>query len=84
MTDMEERMIKIEEFYSNILNNNREINIYLPASYYESSQESYPVIYMHDGQNVFDGERAYAGVGWMVHEVHDELVSRGIDRKSVV
>ena len=84
MTDMEERMIKIEEFYSNILNNNREINIYLPASYYESSQESYPVIYMHDGQNVFDGERAYAGVGWMVHEVHDELVSRGMIRELII
>lgn len=84
MIDMGERMITIKEFPSKTLNNNREINIYIPSSYFESTQKSYPVLYMHDGQNVFDGERAYAGVGWMVHEVHDELVSRGMIRELII
>lgn len=84
MFEINERMVKIEEFYSNILNNTREINIYLPPSYYESTDKSYSVLYMHDGQNIFDGERAYAGVGWMVHETHDELVDRGMIRELII
>lgn len=84
MFETNERMVKIEEFYSNILNKAREINIYLPPSYYESSDKSYSVLYMHDGQNIFDGERAYAGVGWMVHETHDELVDRGMIRELII
>jgi len=84
MFEINERMVKIEEFYSNILNNTREINIYLPPSYYESTDKSYSVLYMHDGQNTFDGRRAYAGVGWMVHETHDELVKRGMIRELII
>lgn len=84
MFEINERMVKIEEFYSHILNNTREINIYLPPSYYESTDKSYPVLYMHDGQNIFDGERAYAGVGWMVHETHDDLVERGMIREIII
>ncbi|WP_422484941.1 alpha/beta hydrolase [Gudongella sp. DL1XJH-153] len=84
MNHMEERMIKIQEFPSRSLNNTREINIYIPSSYYGSTEESYPVLYMHDGQNIFDGERAYAGVGWSVHEVLDELVERGMIRELII
>lgn len=84
MVDIGERMITIKEFPSKILNNNREINIYIPSSYSESTHKSYPVLYMHDGQNVFNGERAYAGVGWMAHDVHDELVGRGMIRELII
>ncbi|WP_409229386.1 alpha/beta hydrolase [Gudongella sp. SC589] len=84
MIDIDERMITIKDFPSRNLENNREINIYIPSSYYEDNEKSYPVLYMHDGQNVFDGERAYAGVGWTVHEVHDELVSRGMIRELII
>lgn len=81
---MGERMLKIKEFPSNFLNNTREINIYLPSSYFDVPEKSYPVLYMHDGQNIFDGERAYAGVGWMVHEVCDWLVNKGMIRELII
>lgn len=38
---------------SNSLNQNREIQIYLPPAYHESSVKSYPVLYVLDGQEYF-------------------------------
>lgn len=49
----------------------RKIWVYLPPNY-ESSTERYPVLYMHDGQNLFDKETSYAGE-WGVDEILNEL-----------
>ncbi|MEB8327769.1 alpha/beta hydrolase-fold protein [Flavobacteriaceae bacterium KMM 6897] len=48
------------------LDRTRQIRIYLPPGYYESDL-SYPVLYMQDGQNLFDDATAYAGE-WGVDE----------------
>ncbi|MDN3641198.1 alpha/beta hydrolase-fold protein [Lutimonas halocynthiae] len=53
------------------LDTTRRIWIYLPADY-QSSQEKYPVLYMHDGQNLFDDETSYVGE-WGVDESLDNL-----------
>lgn len=42
----------INDFSSEILNNKRKLRVYLPKGYGDSV-ETYPVLYMHDGQNVF-------------------------------
>jgi predicted alpha/beta superfamily hydrolase len=42
------------------LDNSRDILVYRPASY-DKGTGRYPVIYMHDGQNLFDPETAFAG-----------------------
>jgi hypothetical protein len=58
-------------FYIPQLNRRRKVLIYLPASY-TSSKKNYPVLYMHDGQNVFDN--ATSGFGeWGVDEALDSL-----------
>jgi len=44
----------------------RQISVYLPHSY-EDSEKRYPVLYMLDGQNIFDSKTAYAGE-WEVDE----------------
>ena len=44
----------------------RQIRIYLPPGYYESNR-SYPVLYMQDGQNLFDDATSYAGE-WGIDE----------------
>ncbi len=49
----------IPDVYSPELDNTREIVVYRPASY-DKSTARYPVIYMHDGQNLFDPETAFA------------------------
>lgn len=56
----------IPEVYSPELVNRRDILVYLPASYATSS-DAYPVIYMHDGQNLFDPSTSFAGE-WGVDE----------------
>jgi predicted alpha/beta superfamily hydrolase len=52
------------------LNRTRPVWIYLPASYAQDKKKRYPVIYMHDGQNVFDAATSYAGE-WGVDEYLD-------------
>ena len=53
------------------LNRHRRVWIYLPPNY-EVTSESYPVLYMHDGQNLFDESTSYAGE-WEVDETLNEL-----------
>lgn len=53
----------------------RPIYMYLPEGY-ESSDERYPVVYMHDGQNVFDAATSNFGKEWRVDEVLDSLISQ--------
>jgi alpha-glucosidase len=56
------------------LQRNRLIRIYLPPDYH-SSNRRYPVLYMHDGQNLFDSLTAYAGE-WRVDESLDSIFIR--------
>lgn len=55
------------------LDSQRKIWIYLPRNY-SSSNKKYPVIYMHDAQNLFDRATSYAGE-WRVDESLDSIVS---------
>ena len=52
----------------------RNVWLYLPPNY-EASNEQYPVIYMHDGQNLFDKNTSYAGE-WGVDEILNNLYKR--------
>lgn len=60
-----------DDFYMPQLDRNRRIWVYLPPDY-ETSQESYPVLYMHDGQNLFDSFTSFAGE-WEVDETLNGL-----------
>ncbi len=42
-----------EPITSKILNNSRKCSIYLPPSYHDNTMKPYPLIFMHDGQNLF-------------------------------
>lgn len=55
----------------------REIGVWLPLSYGTDSERRYPVLYMHDGQNVFDPlQSKYSGWDWGVDEA---LTALGIE-----
>lgn len=58
-------------FFIPQLNRTRRVWIYLPPSY-NSSNKRYPVLYMHDGQNVFDDATSFSGE-WGVDEAMDTL-----------
>lgn len=57
------------------LDRKRQVRLYLPPGYATSSKR-YPVLYMHDGQNLFDEATAYAGE-WRVDETLDALAREG-------
>jgi predicted alpha/beta superfamily hydrolase len=59
------------------LNNTRDILVYLPPSY-ETSDYGYPVLYLHDGQNLFDAATSFAGE-WQVDETMEALAREGIE-----
>lgn len=61
------------------LNRSRTLRLYLPPSYATQADRRYPVIYMHDGQNLYDDATSYAGE-WGVDETMNELArTRGFE-----
>ena len=67
------KLIILEEFYSPELDNYRSIYVLLPPNY-DGSQKNYPVIYTHDGQNLFDPKLSAFGNEWGV----DEILQNGV------
>lgn len=69
------RLERIHGFESKILGNTREVTIYLPPNYDDRTDQRYPVLYMQDGQNLFDAERAYIpGQHWKLKEAADTAI----------
>lgn len=59
------------------LGNVRDVHAYLPPSYADSGRH-YPVLYMHDGQNLFDATLAFAGE-WRVDDTLERVADEGIE-----
>jgi predicted alpha/beta superfamily hydrolase len=63
----------------------RRVDVWLPPSYNDRGDKRYPVLYMHDGQNLFEPSLAFTGVDWGVDEALTRLASGGdIDEVIVV
>ena len=63
-------------------NTKRDILVYLPTDY-QQSQKRYPVLYMHDAQNLFTIDSANYG-GWKVNKTIDELVRKNQSSGAIV
>jgi predicted alpha/beta superfamily hydrolase len=63
-------------FPSKILKNRRDVLVYLPPGYRRFSTRHYPVLYLHDGQNVFDAATSFGGVEWGVDETAQQLIRK--------
>jgi len=62
------------------LGRERTIRLYLPPSYETSPAKRYPVIYMHDAQNLFDAATSSYGTEWRVDETLDAFArTRGFE-----
>ncbi len=55
----------------------RRVDVWLPPGYEGATAVSYPVLYMHDGQNLFDPADAYAGVTWDIPATMTRLIAAG-------
>jgi predicted alpha/beta superfamily hydrolase len=68
----------VRKFHSEILPDDRVVSVYLPPQYLEEEDRRFPVFYLHDGQNLFDGRTSYiAGRTWNAHRTADELSLQG-------
>jgi|WetSurMetagenome_2_1015567.scaffolds.fasta_scaffold41499_2 predicted alpha/beta superfamily hydrolase len=52
----------------------RDIVVWLPPSYDSIPNKKYPVLYMQDGQNIFDAATSAIGIEWQVDETVDSLI----------
>jgi predicted alpha/beta superfamily hydrolase len=62
----------------------RNVDVWLPPGYDQNKNKKYPVLYMHDGQNLFDPARAYIGVDWGIDETMTRLIGEGKVRAAIV
>jgi predicted alpha/beta superfamily hydrolase len=67
----------LEAVHSPELDNQRDVLVYLPPSYHRSDR-SYPVLYMQDGQNLFDPSTSFAGE-WGVGRAMNAAARRGLE-----
>jgi predicted alpha/beta superfamily hydrolase len=71
-------------FHSNVLGNDRGIWVYTPPSYDENPRQTYPVVYMHDGQNLFSDAASFGGVSWNVGGAMDDGIASGTIPEAIV
>ena len=74
---------KFADFEMPQLERKGDISVYLPPSYYTDKDKKYPVVYMLDGQNVFDEYTAYSDE-WRVDELLEGLITREQLREIIV
>jgi enterochelin esterase-like enzyme len=71
--------LRIHEFPSRVFRNTRYLRIWLPPGYDDAGNAGrhFPVLYLNDGQNLFESSTAFAGVEWQVDETADRLIREG-------
>jgi predicted alpha/beta superfamily hydrolase len=75
----------VRGFVSKTLGNARDLTIYLPAGYGERGEVRYPVLYMQDGQNLFEPGRAFIpGQHWRLAEAADEAIGERKARPMII
>jgi predicted alpha/beta superfamily hydrolase len=68
--------LRLHDFRSRTFRNNRFLRVWLPPGYDhdENSGRRYPVLYLNDGQNLFEPSTSFTGVEWGVDETADRLI----------
>jgi len=71
--------LRLHEFSSRIFRNKRFLRVWLPPAYDEpaNTNHRYPVLYLNDGQNLFEAAISFTGVEWQVDETSDRLIREG-------
>ena len=72
--------LRLHEFKSRTFKNTRFLRVWLPPGYddRENDGRRYPVLYLNDGQNLFEPSTSFTGVEWQVDETADRLVREGV------
>jgi predicted alpha/beta superfamily hydrolase len=72
--------LRLHEFRSRFFRNGRFLRVWLPPGYddAENSVTRYPVLYLNDGQNLFEPSTSFTGVEWQVDETAERLIREGL------
>jgi len=72
--------LRLHEFHSRIFRNTRFLRVWLPPGYDdpENAGLHYPVLYLNDGQNLFEAATSFTGIEWQVDETGDRLIREGV------
>ena len=68
--------LRLHDVQSSILDATRTVAVWLPPGYLKDDVSRFPVLYLHDGQNLFDSATAF-GEEWQVDETSTALIQRG-------
>src|SRR6202044_1695168 len=69
------RLRKNEDFVSRLVEDHHDLVVYLPPMYEAEGERRFPVLYMQDGQNLFDPETSFIkGNYWRLGETADTLI----------
>jgi len=72
------RLHKHEDFVSRLVDDHHDLLVYLPPMYETEGERRFPVLYMQDGQNLFDPETSFIkGNYWRMGETADALAEAG-------
>jgi predicted alpha/beta superfamily hydrolase len=74
--EMPGELIRHSNFESRFVES-RNVDVWLPDDYDPHGERSYNVIYLHDGQNLFEPSEAFAGIDWGIHETLSLLMETG-------
>lgn len=69
--------LRVHALRSRIFRNTRPVRVWLPPDYDESGATRYPVLYLNDGQNMFDPATAFGGVDWQASQAARRLIAEG-------
>jgi predicted alpha/beta superfamily hydrolase len=72
--------LRLHEFRSRIFRNTRFLRVWLPPGYEDGVNAGvhYPVLYLNDGQNLFEAATSFTGVEWQADETGDRLIREGL------
>jgi predicted alpha/beta superfamily hydrolase len=71
--------LRLHEFRSRVFRNTRFLRVWLPPGYDDAknSDRHFPVLYLNDGQNLFEAAASFTGVEWQADETADRLIREG-------
>ena len=71
--------LRLHEFRSRVFRNTRFLRVWLPPGYDDAGNagQYYPVLYLNDGQNLFEAATSFTGIEWQVDETAERLIGEG-------
>ncbi|HKH99058.1 MAG TPA: alpha/beta hydrolase-fold protein [Candidatus Sulfotelmatobacter sp.] len=72
--------LRLHQFRSRTFRNTRFLRVWLPPGYDDSSNAGrrYPVLYLNDGQNLFEATTSFTGIEWQADEAGDRLIREDV------